>query len=209
MYTLLVLIPLPALSQLADSCTCDREALLDNVRTADHIFYGSIEEASMSSASSKTIDLSLKVREPIRGPESGMVQIATTLPHECGVSARIGDHALFVIGTEQTVITRCGGSGRHDYPMEHELWDLHYLHPALLVVEHSDENRATTERQLNRFFGWTGATREDMDRFFALLVELDPQTTLHTTKDTVIYRNLAFQFDGTKLVNWKWLGAAL
>ena len=51
----------------------------------------------MESARSDTIQLTLDISDPIRGPKVGPVTVSTTLPHECGVSATLGMHWLFVI----------------------------------------------------------------------------------------------------------------
>ncbi|MDH3430645.1 MAG: hypothetical protein OEM60_11130 [Gammaproteobacteria bacterium] len=196
-------LPRGALAQDAP-CTCDRDDLLANIRSAQTIFYGSIQEAKMESGQSDTIKLTLDVRDPIRGKESGPVEVSTTLPHECGVRARLGMHSLYVITNESEPVTRCGGSGSHYYQQGHELYDLHNLVFALITIEYADSDPQVVRSWLNRTFSKNYTRRENMESFFGLIGELDPETIITLTDNEVIYRNIVFVFTDDILIDYFW-----
>jgi len=196
-------VPYAAFAQ-GSSCTCDRDELLANVRSAETIFYGSIQEARMESGQSDTIQLTLAVRDPIRGETSGPVKVSTNLPHACGVRATLGMHSLFVITDDSAPITRCGGSGSHYYQQGHELYDLHNLVFALITIEHAGSDQQLVRYWLNRTFRNNRTRREDMESFFALIGELDTKTILAVTDNEVIYRNMVFVFTDDILIDYFW-----
>ena len=185
-------------------CTCDRDDLLANIRSAQTIFYGSIQEARMESRQSETIKLTLAVRDPIRGKESGPVEVSTTLPHECGVRATLGMHSLYVITDDSEPVTRCGGSGSHHYQQGHELHDLHNLVFALITIEYADNDPQVVTSWLNRTFSKNYTRRENMESFFGLIGELDPEKIITLTENEVIYRNIVFVFTDDILIDYFW-----
>ena len=188
-----------------DSCECDRDTLLASVRNAETIFYGSIQKASMDSGKSDTINLTLDIRDPIRGAESGPVVVSTTLPHHCGVSATLGMHSLFVISDSDEPVTRCGGSGSHHYQQGHELYGLYNLVFAILTVEYVNKNPTIVRSWLGRLYSPGYSRREDMDGLFSLISELDQKTIMTVTDHEVTYRDMTFVFreDGV-LVDYLW-----
>jgi hypothetical protein len=202
---LLLLAQAPPEAHAQDTaCSCDREQVLANVRDAETIFYGSIEEARMESAKSGTIQLTIEIRDPIRSPDSGSLAASTTLPHECGISATLGMHSLFVITKDSGPITRCGGSGSHYYQEGHELYDLHNLVFALIAVEYADKNPSIVRSWLNRTFSNGYSRREHMESFFALIGELDTETIIAVNDNEVTYRNIVFVFTDNVLVDYFW-----
>ena len=196
----------PCWMQAAEfTCTCDREELLANVRAAETIFYGSIQEATMESAKSDTIQLTLDIRDPIRGVKSGAVQVSTTLPHECGVNATLGMHSLFVVSGVNEPVTRCGGSGSHHYQQGHELYDLYNLVFAIFTVEYVDKDPSVVRSWLSRLYSPGYSRREDMEGLFSLISELDTETIMTITDYEVMYRNMTFVFtDDDVLVDYLW-----
>lgn len=206
-FVLLILAQLPtAVLAQGTNCVCDRDKLLANVRNAETIFYGSIQEATMESGQSDTIQLTLKVRDPIRGRKSGPVEVSTTLPHACGVRATLGMHSLYVISNESRPITRCGGSGSHHYPQGHELADLHNLVFALITIEYVDSDPQLVRSWLNRTFKKNYTRREQMESFFGIIGEIDTDTIITVTDSEVIYRNMAFVFTDDILIDYLWKG---
>lgn len=197
------LFPFGAQAQ-SHSCTCDRHELLANVRNADTIFYGSIQEAKMTSAKSDTIQLTLNIRDPIRGAESGPVRVSTTLPHKCGVSATLGMHSLFVISKSNEPVTRCGGSGSHHYQLGHELYDLYNLVFAIFTVEYVDKDPTVVRSWLKRLYSPGYSRREDMEALFSMIGELDTETIMTITDNDVTYRNMVFVFSDGVLVDYLW-----
>ncbi len=185
-------------------CTCDRDELLANIRSAETIYYGSIQEASMESGQSHTIQLTLEIRDPIRGDKSGPVKVSTTLPQACGVSATLGMHSLYVVSNDSEPVTRCGGSGSHHYQQGHELYDLHNLVFALITIEHADSDARIVRSWLNRAFSENHTRRERMESFFALIGELDTETIITVTDNEVIYRNIVFVFTDGILIDYFW-----
>ncbi len=202
-WSLLLCLPAAALAQ-GTTCACDRDKLLANVRDAEFIFYGSIQEARMESADSDTIQLTVEVRDPIRGKKTGPVEVSTTLPHACGVRATLGMHSLYVIASESEPVTRCGGSGSHHYHEGHELYDLNKLVFALITIEHADSNPQVVRSWLNRTFSRNHTRRERMEGFFVLIGELDTDTIITVTDNEVIYRNIVFVFTDNILVDYFW-----
>ena len=185
-------------------CTCDRDDLLANISSAQTIFYGSIQEARMESGETDTITLTLEVRAPIRGIKSGPVEVLTTLPHACGVRATLGMHSLYVIADESEPVTRCGGSGSHHYQQGHELYDLHNLVFALITIEYADTDPQVVRSWLNRTFSKNYTRRENMEGFFGLIGELDPETIITVKDNEVIYRNIVFVFTDDILIDYFW-----
>lgn len=202
-FLFLVLLSTGAQAQI-ESCTCDRDQLLANVRNAETIFYGLIQEAKMASAKSDTIQLTLDVRDPIRGTDSGPVHVSTTLPHNCGVSATLGMHSLFVISKSNDPVTRCGGSGSHHYQQGHELYDLHNLVFAIFAVEYVDKDPTVVRSWLNRLYSPGYSRREDMEALFSMIGELDTETIMTITDNDVTYRNMVFVFSDGVLVDYLW-----
>ena len=197
------LVPYVALAQDA-SCTCDREELLANVRDADFIFYGSIQEARMYSGQSDTINLTVQVSDPIRGKKAEIVDVSTTLPHACGVSATLGNHSLFIVTGDSAPVTRCGGSGSHFYQPGHELFGLHNLVFALFTIEYADSDPQVVRSWLNRTFRKSYTRRADMEGYFGLIGELDPETIITVTDNEVAYRNIVFIFSNDILIDYFW-----
>lgn len=187
-----------------DACECDREALFENVRSAQTIFYGSIQEASMASANSDTIQLTLEVSEQVRGVESGPVRVSTTLPHQCGVPATLGMHWLIVVPNNDEPVTRCGGSGFHSYPEGHELYDLHNLVFAIHVVEFVDSDPKIVRSWLKRIYSPGHSKREEMEGLFSLIGELDTESLITVTDNEVSYRSMVFVFNDDVLVDYLW-----
>ena len=203
-FLLLFLLSLGAHAQ-DDSCTCERGELMANVRNAETIFYGSIQEATMKSAKSDTIQLTLQIRDPIRGVESGTEKVSTTLPHNCGVRATLGMHSLFVISSDDKPVTRCGGSGSHHYQQGHELYDLYNLVFAIFAVEYVDRDPSVVRSWLGRLYSPGHSRKEDMDGLFSLISELDTETIMTITDHEVMYRNMTFVFtDDDVLVDYLW-----
>ena len=188
-----------------NACICDRGELLANVRNAETIFYGSIQEATMELSKSDTIQLTLDVRDSIRGPESGPVHVSTTLPDNCGVSATLGMHSLFVISSGDELLTRCGGSGSHRYRQGHDLNDLHHLARAIATVEYVDRDPAIVRSWLGRLYRPGHSRREGMDDLFSLISELDGETIMTITDHEVVYRSMTFVFsEDDVLVGYLW-----
>lgn len=195
----------PYWTQATESpCICDREELLATVRSAETIFYGSVEEATMESATSDTIQLILNIRDPIRGQESGRFKVSTTLPDNCGVVATLGMHSLFVVSGDNTPVTRCGGSGSHYFERGHNLGDLHNLVFAVFAVEYVDRDPSVVRSWLDRAFGTGYSRREDMQGFFSLIGELDTDMLITINDNEVIYRNMVFVFTDDVLVDYFW-----
>jgi len=203
--SLLLQLPVAALAQ-GTTCTCDRDELLANIRDAETIFYGSIQEARMDSADSDTILLTLKVSDPIRGKRAGPVEVSTTLPHSCGVRAMLGMHSLYVVTNDSEPVTRCGGSGSHHYRQGHELYDLHNLVYALITIEYADSDPQMVRSWLSRTFSKNYTRREQMESFFGLIGELDTETIITVTENELIYRNLVFVFTDDILIDYFWKG---
>ena len=201
--SLLLQLPVAALAQNT-ICACDRDELLANIRGAETIFYGSIQEARMESGQSDTIQLTLAIRDPIRGTNSGPVEVSTTLPHACGVRATLGMHSLYVITNDSEPVTRCGGSGSHHYRQGHELYDLHNLLFALFTIEYADSDPQVVRSWLNRTFSQNYTRREQMEGYFGLIGELDPETIITVTDNEVIYRNIVFVFTDDILIDYFW-----
>lgn len=158
----------------------------------------------MESGQSDTIQLTLDVRDPIRGQDTGTVEASTTLPHACGVSATLSMHSLYVITQDSETVTRCGGSGSHHYQQGHELYDLHNLVYALITIEYTDTDPQVVRTWLNRTFSKNYTRREHMESFFGLVGELDPETIITVTDNEVIYRNMVFVFTDGVLVDYFW-----
>ena len=201
----MLLLPVAALAQ-DTTCACDRDELLANIRDAETIFYGSIQEARMDSADSDTIRLTLNVRDPIRGETAGPVEVSTTLPHACGVRAMLGMHSLYVITNDAQPVTRCGGSGSHHYQQGHDLYDLHNLVFALIAIEYADVDPQLVRSWLNRKFSKNHTRREHMEGFFGLIGELDTATIITVTDNELIYRNIVFVFTDDILIDFFWKG---
>lgn len=206
-HLLLSLIPISAQAQ-GDSCACDRDELLANVKSAGTIFYGSIQEATMASGSSDTIQLTLDVRESFRGNVTGPVRVSTTLPDKCGISATLGMHSLFVVSKGDKTVTRCGGSGSHHYHDAHELHDLFNLVYAIVIVEFVDSDPTRVRSWLDRMYRPGYSSRADMEGLFSIIGELDSDTILTATDNEVIYRNLVFVFTDGVMVNYLWRDGA-
>jgi len=202
-YLFLGLFPFGVQAQ-GDSCNCDRDELLANVRNAETIVYGSIQEATMESATSDTIQLTLNIRDPIRGTGSGPVHLSTTLPQNCGVSATLGMHWLFVISKNNDPVTRCGGSGSHHYQQGHELYDLYNLVFAIFTVEYVDKDPSVVRSWLNRLYSPGHSRRQDMEALFSMISELDTETIMTITGNDVAYRNMVFVFSDGVLVDYLW-----
>ncbi|MEM7432944.1 MAG: hypothetical protein AAF351_13560 [Pseudomonadota bacterium] len=200
---LLANVTTPALGQ-SEPCECDRQTLLRNVRLAETIFYGAIQEANMDSRHSRVIALAVDIIDPIRGQERGRIDVKTTLPHACGVQAMIGNHTLFVISQPGEIITLCGGSGSNHYRAGHELDDLHNLLYAIVVVESAERESQVARSWLNRKFRKGRERREEMEDFFSLLGELDQSVLITISDDEVVYRNIVFVFDDDILVDYFW-----
>ena len=200
---LVLQLPLAAFAQVT-VCACDRDQLFASVRDAETIFYGSIQEARMESRQSDTIQLTLDVRDPIRGMKSGHVEVSTTLPHACGISATLGMHSLYVITNDSEPVTRCGGSGSHHHQQGHELYDLRNLVFALFTIEYADSDPQVVRSWLDRTFSENYTRREHMESFFGLIGELDPETIITVTDDEVIYKNMVFVFTDGILIDYFW-----
>ncbi len=198
--SLLLYLPVAALAQ-GTTCACDRDELLANIRDAKTIFYGSIQAASMDSADSDTIQLTLEVSDPIRGKRAGTVEVSTTLPHACGVRATLGMHSLYVITNDSEPVTRCGGSGSRHHQLGH---DLHNLVFALITIEYADTDPQVVRSWLNRAFTKNYTRRENMESFFGLLGELDPETIITLTDNEVVYRKIVFVFTDDILIDYFW-----
>lgn len=160
----------------------------------------------MDSGQSDTINLTVQVRDPIRGNKSGPVDVSTTLPHACGVRATLGMHSLFVITGDSAPVTRCGGSGSHFYQQGHELYDLHNLVFALFTIEYADSDPQVVRSWLNRAFSKNYTRREHMENYFGLIGELDSESIITLTDNEVIYRNIVFLFADDILIDYFWKG---
>ena len=186
------------------SCACDREALIENVRRASTIFYGSIREARMESADSELIELELEVSDRIRGKPPRRVTVTTTLPHACGVRAMLGMHSLYVIPGDAAPVTRCGGSGSHFYAERDEMRDLQLLLFALVTIEYVDTSPRVVRSWLDRLYRKDSARREDMQAYFDLIGELDTESIMTVSDGEVRYRDLVFVFNDDVLVDYVW-----
>lgn len=180
-------------------CSCDRDEILDQIRAAETIFYGRIVEAQMEAAASEHIQLTVEVKDPIRGLRSGSVSIATTLPHNCGIPAEIGEHSLYVIPDLDKPVTRCSGSS-----LPYVFDGSYELDCALITISYTDSDSSIVKDCLQRRIQRGGSKREDMQGYFALLEELDPSTVMVYTDNEVIYRNLVFVFSDDKLESYFW-----
>lgn len=158
----------------------------------------------MASAKSDTIQLTLDIRDPIRGTESGPVSVSTTLPNNCGVSATLEMHSLFVISKKNDLVTRCGGSGSHHYRKGHELYDLYNLVPAIFTVEYVGKDPTVVRSWLNRIYSPGHSRRKDMEALFSMISELDTETIMTITDNDVTYRNMVFVFADGILVDYLW-----
>ncbi len=180
-------------------CSCDRDEVLDQIRAAETVFYGRIVEAQMETAASEHIQLTVEVKDPIRGPRSQRVSIATTLPHNCGIPAEIGEHSLYVIPDLDKPVTRCSGSSLpYDFDGSYELVC------ALITISYVNDDPSIVKDCLQRRIRRGGSKREDLQDYFALLEELDPSTIMIYTDNEVIYRNLVFVFSDDKLESYFW-----
>jgi hypothetical protein len=188
----------------SEPCSCDREQFLAEIRDAEMMFYGSIQKATMESATSDTVQLTLDIDRPVRGPTSGLVTAITTSPYKCGFSATIGMHSFFVIPSGNQPVTRCGGSGSHYYPEGHNLDGLHNLIYAIITVEYVRKDPGIVRAWLNRSYRAGSSRREDMNDFFSLIGELDTDTVISITDNEVVYRNMVFFFADGVLVDYLW-----
>ncbi len=180
-------------------CPCDRDEILDQIRVSETIFYGRIIEAQMETAASERIQLTVDVKDPIRGPRSGRVSITTTLPHKCGIPAEIGKHSLFVIPDFDKPVTRCSGSSLpYDFEGSYE------LDCALITISYAATDPSIVKECLQRRISRGGSKREDMQDYFTLLNELDPLTSMIFTDNEVIYGNLVFVFSGDERMSYYW-----
>ncbi len=180
-------------------CSCDRDEILDQIRTAETIFYGRIVEAQMESAASEHIQLTVELTDPIRGLRTGSISIATTLPHNCGIPAEIGEQSLFVVPDIDKPVTRCSGSSLpYDFEGSYELVC------ALITISYVNDDPSIVKDWLKKRICRGSSTREDMQDYFDVLEELDPSTIMIYTDNEVIYRNLVFVFKDDRLESYFW-----
>ena len=194
---LFLIFSIPALSDESDGCTCTEAEKLAYLRDAETLFTGMVARASIVNRDDPVLFLSVDVRQPLRGRQSGVVDLRTPMPDQCGLPAWIGAHYVFAFNSTYEPVTQCSGSGNWQYKGSY------FLEYALITVAFIDADKSLIERQFQRGIR-AGAERKYLDIYFELLHELDPMAPMVINNNEVRYRQLVFKFDNDKLSRYYW-----
>lgn len=173
-------------------CECPPDSVEQAIVKADRIFRGEVVWASISEDGAHSIEFVVKVDEAIRGIAKAQYRLTTALPDSCGVSVRLGFHDIYILGHDETTVSRCKGSGRDAY-MKHPL-----LETAIALVDLLLSDARGAQRLLSEKF-YSSYDRTTVDEFFELVERIDPTgNTASGTDDRIEYRGIAVLFTDGK-----------
>lgn len=173
-------------------CECLPESVEQAIRNADQIFQAEVISAHISEDDSQTIEFVVDVDDVIRGNTETQYQLNTALPDSCGVAVRLGFHDMYVLGPDETSVSRCTGSGRATY-MKFPL-----LATAIALVDLPASDARGAQRLLSEQF-YSSFDRATVDEFFKLVERIDSTGNTATgTDDRIEYRGIAVHFKDGK-----------
>ena len=173
-------------------CECPPDSVSQSILQAEQVFRGVIVSAEVVGDGSQMIEFTVVVDETIRGNPEAQYRLTTAMPDSCGVTIRLGFRDLFLLGSDDSRVTRCDGSGRmtsNEYP---------FLSLAIKLVD-LPVSDARSARQLLTEELYSSFERPKMDEFFDLVEKIDP-TGIKTTRavDKIEYRGIAVLFTDGK-----------
>ena len=169
-------------------CECPPESVEQAIRNADRVFQAEVISARISEDDSQAIEFVVEVDDVIRGNTDRQYQLTTAFPGSCGVSVRLGFHDMYVLGPDETSVSRCAGSGRATY-MKFPL-----LATAIALVDLPVSDARGTQRLLSEQI-YSSYDRATVDEFFELVERIDPTGNTATgTDDRIEYRGIAVYF---------------
>lgn len=169
-------------------CECLSNSVAQAIRYADTIFLGEVVAAAIDEDDSKTIEFVVKVGDAIRGKTDDYYNLSTSLPDSCGVSVLLGFHDIYVLGSDETIVSSCTGSGRvasRKYPL---------MAAAIALVDLPISDVSGALQLLSQKIH-SGYPRAMVEEFFELVEKIDPSGNTVTRKaDRIEFRGIVVHF---------------